>query len=370
MHFVHILSYTWENGGASKVVYDLAKFQIENGDSVTIITMDLSGHRRYKDIEGVRFIPIKEHFLSKVLPLFSTQLWNILRDKNQQFDVIHLHGLWNYTLLAAHLLKLHHKCIVTVHGCAHPYTFNGNTFKRSIFSLGFQKDFLKKVKIIHVLHEGERLEVERYLGSKVKSITVIPNGIDVPDLSVKCNQKNNTVLFLSRLHHKKGLDLLLPAFKKTIEQVPDAILIIAGPDFGMLDFVQKFIEDNSLQNNIRYIGTIHNQDKVDLLLSSKVFVLPSYSEGFSIAVLEALVYEIPVVVSSETGLSNEIQEMKSGIVAELDIDSISAGITMLLVDSEKSQIMASNARKLVIERFETSKVCSIFDNEVKSVFHL
>jgi glycosyltransferase involved in cell wall biosynthesis len=368
MHFVHILSYTWENGGASKVVFDLAKFQVENGDKATIITMDMPGHKRYKDIEGVQFLSIEPHFFTSFLPLFSFELWRILKKNKQGFDVIHLHGLWNFTLLAAHLLGLYQKSIVTVHGCAHPYTFIGNRFKRALFSYSFQRSFLKKIRMIHVLHLGELEEVQEYLGTRAANIRIIPNGIDVPEITPNRPQKQNIVLFLSRLHQKKGLDLLLPAFKKVIQQVSDAQLIIAGPDFGMLDFVQDFISTNKLENSIEYIGTVNGQAKTDLLLSSKVFALPSYSEGFSIAVLEALVYQIPVVVSTETGLSNEIKESDAGIVIELTEDSVSKAIVDLLKNTQKAEEMAKNGRKLVIERFETFKVCTLFDQEVKRLF--
>jgi glycosyltransferase involved in cell wall biosynthesis len=368
MHFVHILSYTWENGGASKVVYDIAKFQVELGEKVTIITMDLEGQKRYKDIEGVNFISIAPQLLTRFLPLFSFELWQILKKNEQGFDVIHLHGLWNFTLLAAYLLRLHNKSIVTVHGCAHPYTFIGNRLKRGVFTYSFQKKFLKKVRMVHVLHEGEKKEVTDYLGQKTSNIRIIPNGIDVPRIDFKTIKKANQVLFLSRLHQKKGLDLLLPAFKQVIAKVPDAQLIIAGPDFGMLGFVQDFIKNNELERSVIYVGAVDGQAKIDLLLNSKVFALPSYSEGFSIAVLEALVYKLPVVVSTETGLSNEIKEYQAGEVIELNIDSISKGIVQILQDQQLADKMATNGIKLVEERFETFKVCSKFDSIVKQLF--
>ncbi len=368
MHFVHILSYTWENGGASKVVYDIAKFQVEHGDKVTIITMDMEGQKRYKDIVGVNFISIAPELLTKFLPLFSTELWNILKKNDHGFDVIHLHGLWNFTLLAAHLLRLHNKSIVTVHGCAHPYTFIGNKLKRGLFTYSFQKNFLKKARMVHVLHKGELKEVSDYLGQKTSNIRIIPNGIDVPEINSKTVKIANQVLFLSRLHQKKGLDLLLPAFKQVLEIIPDAQLIIAGPDFGMLGFVQDFIKNNRLEKSVIYVGTVDGQDKIDLLQNSKVFALPSYSEGFSIAVLEALVYQLPVVVSTETGLSNEIKEYEAGKVIELNVYSISKAIVEVLQNQELADKMAFNGRKLVEEKFETSKVCSQFDSIVKQLF--
>ena len=369
MHFVHILSYTWENGGASKVVYDLAKFQVQNGDESTIITIDLEGHKRYKHIEGVNFLSIPSNFLTKFFPLFSIKLLNLLKKNKLEYDVIHLHGLWNFTLLAAHLLKLHQKSIVTVHGCAHPYTFIGNKLKRELFSFTFQKTFLRKVRMVHVLHKGEELEIEQYLGAKMPNVRIIPNGIDLPSIENSAIKTENKVLFLSRLHHKKGLDLLLPAFVKVRDKVPNAILVIAGPDFGMLEFVENFIKVNKVGEFIKYIGTVAGQEKIDLLESSKVFVLTSYSEGFSIAVLEALVYQIPVVVSTETGLSNEIKEYKAGFVIEMNIESIADGIVEILQNEQLSSEMAVNGRKLIREKFETFQVCTLFHKEVKSLFN-
>jgi glycosyltransferase involved in cell wall biosynthesis len=164
------------------------------------------------------------------------------------------------------------------------------------------------------------------------------------------------------------LDLLLPAFKQVINIISDAQLIIAGPDFGMLGFVQDFIKNNELEKSIIYVGSVDGQVKIELLQNSKVFALPSYSEGFSIAVLEALVYQLPVVVSTETGLSNEIKENEAGEVIELNSNSISNAIVEILQNQHLADKMAFNGRKLVEERFETSKVCSQFDSVVKQLF--
>lgn len=136
----------------------------------------------------------------------------------------------------------------------------------------------------------------------------------------------------------------------------------------MLKFVENFISDNQLEKSIRYLGTVDGQEKNDLLNSSKVFVLSSYSEGFSIAVLEALVYQIPVVVSTETGLSNEIYDYKAGFVIDLNVDSIADGIVEILQNEILENEMAKNGLKLVVEKFETFKVCSLFDQEAKKIF--
>ena len=108
--------------------------------------------------------------------------------------------------------------------------------------------------------------------------------------------------------------------------------------------------------------------KIDLLLNSKVFALPSYSEGFSIAVLEALVYELPIIASTETGLSNDISETKSGIIIELNPKSIAKAIIEILENDNLAKELAKNGKKLVSERFETEVVCRNFHHIVEKVF--
>ena len=368
MKIVHILTYTFENGGSSKVVYDLCKYQIKCGHNPIIINHNINGETLYKEIPGVEIRTIKSNRISKFFPMFSFKLFEIL--KNEKFDVIHLHGLWNFPIYACSLLNLQKKCIVTVHGCLHPFTFNGKRLKKNIFTLLFQRAFLRKVKLIHVLHENEKNEVLDYLKSDYRNILCVPNGIELPENDISFKKSGLDILFLSRLHFKKGLDLLLPAFKNVLSSFPEAKLILAGPDFGMLDFVNQFIETNNLQNSIIVKGPVHGDLKDFLLRNSQVFVLPSYSEGFSIAVLEALAYGLPIVVSAETGFSEEILKSNSGKIIEFNIDSISNSIIEVLSNKSSTLELIENGKRLVQEKFEIGIISKLIMDEINQKFNL
>jgi glycosyltransferase involved in cell wall biosynthesis len=353
MKVTHILNYSWENGGSSKVVHDIALRQQKEGFEVCIISIDKNGHKPYLPIEGVELLLLKPHFLAKFLPLFSLDLFKIL--KNRNFDIIHLHGLWNFTLFAIFKLGLTDKAMLTVHGCLNPYTFKGKTLKRALFTFSFQKKCLQKLKAIHVFHEKEKQYVKKYIGKSSSTIQIIPNGIELKQVSEQKNRRFETkkILFLSRLDPIKGLDLLLPAFKTVLAKIPEAQLQIAGPDFGMLTFVEKFILDNSLQNSLHYLGVLTGTEKEKALSDANAFVLTSYSEGFSIAVLEALNEGIPVLVSEETGLSDDIVSYKAGIMADYNAKSIAEGLIHILENPKDAALMAENARKMLIERFDS-----------------
>jgi len=356
MKIVHVLTYSYDNGGVSKVVFDLAKSQMQDGNNVTIISIDLPGHKTYHKISGVEIIHFQSSFLARFFPLFSVELFRFFSKKDQ--DVYHLHGFWNFTLLASYILGLASKTLVSVHGCANPYTFNGNFLKRTLFSFAFQKAFLKNAKAIHVFHENEKQYVIDYLKKNPKNIFIVPNGIDFKDeVSLKNFRFNSRkVLFMSRLDPIKGLDLLLPAFLEVNKVVPEAKLLLAGPDFGMLDFVKEFITKNNAENAIEYLGVATGETKQKLMDEANIFVLPSYSEGFSIAVLEALKLGIPVVVSQFTGLSADILEYNAGIVVNHNVGEITSGILEILRNPEKAKLYAKNGQALVKERFEEKLV--------------
>lgn len=362
-HFIHILTYSWENGGTSKVVFDLATYQINNGHDVTIYSQLKPGHKPYLEIPNVKIIEIDNPFLAKLIPLFSFDLIKLFSKTNFENYIIQLHGLWNFTLMAAWFFNAHKHSVITTHGSAHPYTFIGKKYKRLIYSLLFQKKLLKNVKLIHVLGESEKKEIIDYLGTDPGNIFICPNGISIPE--VKDNVvKKPQILFLSRLHHKKGLDLLLPAFKEISSKLPHLKLIIAGPDEGMLDFVSTFIKQNDLNDKIEILGSVNGETKINLLLESEIFVLPSYSEGFSIAVLEALAYGLPMVISTETGLSNEIKQNNAGLICKLNIESLSATMYELLQDENLKHQFKKNGLKLLNENFNVNLVCEKLVNRI------
>lgn len=364
MTICHILTYSYENGGTAKFVYDLASYQAAQGDTVKILSTETLGHTPYPVPEGVEMLSFKPETLTKVLPLYSSDLHKYVKQESENIDAFHLHCLWNYGELMTDKLALHDKTIVTIHGSLHSYTFGGLTYyKRLLFTNWFQKSFLKKIKTIHVNHAGEVRDVKDYLGFQPEQLVVIPNGTEINEIKQAPieNRKRNELLYIGRLHHKKGFDILMPAFKKVVEKRPDAKLIIAGPDGGMLDFIEKFIAENNLKNNVEILGTVVGEAKVKLFETSGIFVLPTHSEGFSLAVLETLMYGLPAVVSDQTGLSPLLENYNAAIVPALNPDAFAEGILSVLNDSKLYEQLPQNGKRLLEEKLEKNKVCGEFN---------
>ena len=215
-------------------------------------------------------------------------------------------------------------------------------------------------------------------GGKKEKIIQIENGIDLKD----CELKNPSdilkrldvdnkpyILYLGRIHPKKGIELLLKSFNELQYNNNQIDLVIAGS--GKSDYVQKIqrnVKDLGLSNKVKFAGLVSHDEKLTLLKSAKLFSLTSKSDVYPVAVQEALAMGIPVVVSKES-VYPEIQEYKAGILVNLDFKEISRAFEELLLDEDKLKIFSNNAKKLIKENFlveDQIKKFEIIYNEILS----
>lgn len=351
------------------MVADLASFQTAKGDKVRILSTELPGHSRYPVPPGVELTTFKPETMTRVIPLYSSAMYDYVQANDKDIDVYHLHCLWNYGEMMIDKLHLHHKTVVTIHGSLHPYTFKGLVYyKRLVYSKWFQKNFLQKVKIIHLLHEGEVKDVTDYLGHRPENLEVVPNGIDLQPVPLPEKRNRHELLYIGRLHQKKGLDILMPAFKKIVKERPDARLRIAGPDDGMLDYIREYTTKNGLEEQVEILGTVTGTAKKELFSRAGIFVLPTYSEGFSLAVMETLMYGLPAVVSDQTGLSPLLENYEAAVVTELNAEAYAAGVLQVMNDPVLYESLPLNGRRLLEEKLEKGQVCAEFNRRVYDKF--
>jgi glycosyltransferase involved in cell wall biosynthesis len=157
---------------------------------------------------------------------------------------------------------------------------------------------------------------------------------------------------MARLHPKKGLDLLLPAWSKLACRHKDWELLIAGPDEqGYRAAVEAMVRNLELGSSVTLTGPVTGGTKIQLLLSADLFVLPSYSEGLPVAVLEAMACRVPTVASRESNIP-ELESKGGGWLCDANKDSVQAALENALRCSDterKSRGLA--ARKLVETRY-------------------
>jgi len=218
------------------------------------------------------------------------------------------------------------------------------------------------IKGVHYTSQTEQEEAER-LGVRSTAF-VIPIGIaagpgarapttrTVSPFSGAWASQTPTVLFLSRVDRKKGLDLLVSAFSILARERGGGRLDIAGEgDEGLTAEIKELARRLGVSDRVRWLGAVHGARKAEVFAAADVFVLPSYSENFGIAAAEAMAAGVPVVVSDRVGIARDIADARAGVVTSCEPSAIAGAIAQVLDDPAEASTMAERARQLVAERY-------------------
>ena len=168
---------------------------------------------------------------------------------------------------------------------------------------------------------------------------------------LKISPSSRVVLYLGRMHPSKGPDLLVEAFIKIAREVPDAHLVLAGPDeHGMLATLAARLSENGLTGRCDFPGMVGGEEKIDLLARADVLALPSIAEGLSNAALEALASGTPLLVSEGCNMP-VVGEAGAGLVVERTSEAFAAGLSYFLTDDTRAAVHKENAYRLAVEHY-------------------
>lgn len=359
-------------GGPSVLVRTLASALSRAGVETHVATTDDDGSKRLDVPYGV---PVAQDgvtyrfFRRQTRPyIFCWPLADWLARHISEFDLAHIHTLFSFaTLPAAYWARRHGvPYIVRPLGTLNEWGMkNRRPGLKKLSFAALESRVLKHAALVHYTSEQERIEAAR-LGFAHRPI-VIPNPVSLPPWSreeltgefrLRHPELKNAkiVLFLSRLDKKKGLDLLLPAFEAMRAQHRDARLVIAGS--GEPEFIQSIQRsaDRINRTDVVWTGFLTGREKWAALADSDVFVLPSYSENFGIAVAEALLIGAPVVVSDQVAIHREISQAGAGLVVPCSIPALSEAMNQILSSPGFSSRLARNGTALARERFSSDAV--------------
>lgn len=264
-----------------------------------------------------------------------------------QADLVHVHGLWHpallYTALAA--VRQRRPLIVSPHGMLDGWALRQKALKKRLMSFVVQRKLLSSASCIRALTHREKNDTEGY--GSCKRVEVIPNGVPQPpaaDLALSFGPElakgRRLVTFLGRLHRKKGIEMLLSVWPEISAACPDALLVLAGPD-------EEGLAREPLPPQCVSIGTVTSAQRWSLLSVSTLFVLPSYSEGFSMAILEALASGCPVLISEECNFP-DVASTRCGLVIAAEVRTLrDALLTVLKTDSATLREWGQRGKKLV-----------------------
>jgi glycosyltransferase involved in cell wall biosynthesis len=240
-------------------------------------------------------------------------------------DIVHAHGIWDGASLAgAAWARRHHKpFVLSPHGMLEPWAMRDRRAKKLLPWLAWEKATVRSAAVVETKSRMEAANVRR-LGFR-NPLAVIPIAMDDGARATIPVRRNGvrTCLFLSRIHPKKGIALLLEAWRAVRPEGWQ--LLIAGPDGGAYQRTLERLADSSASCDVRWIGPAYGKEKWRLFQSADLFCLPSLSENFGVVVIEALSQGVPVITTTATPwdeLSNrncgwQVPPTRSGIQAAL-----------------------------------------------------
>ncbi len=377
MHILHIAPYyrpAYAFGGVVRAVEGMARGLVARGHQVTVLTTDaLTQDSRYTGaddemMEGVRVIrrPNASTFLRGKLNLSTPRsMKKTAEAMMDDVDIVHLHEFRTVeNLLVSPVAFEHQKPIVlSPHG-----TLNLST-GRSQLKVGWDKLLSAGValRIDHViaLVQPELDDVKtlwQTFGQRQTptKFSIIPNGIhlhefeDLPspdDFRARYGLDDvPTVLFMGRLQARKGVDVLVEAFK--LANVEKSQLLIVGPDEGMLDRVQSLADGDK---RIIITGYLGGDDRLQALSTGDIFALPAVGEGLSMAVLEAMGAGLAVVLSAGCNMPN-VEPNGAGYVVDIEPSAIADKLGHLLTNPDVCQQMGQSARDFIQQGYTWDKV--------------
>jgi glycosyltransferase involved in cell wall biosynthesis len=283
-----------------------------------------------------------------------------------QYDLVHIHALFSYSTGSAAYQAFSNRIPYVVRPLGVLNRWGMANRRRLVKRLSFnliEKRILRNAAAIHYTSRQEKLEAEE-AGVETPSV-IIPLGIDLSEFGQLPEAElfyarfprasgRKLVLFLSRLDPKKGLDLLIPAFAKAYRHDTQTLLVIAGGgDDGFIAELKKLAEDLKIDEQIVWAGFLSGQEKLAALAAASVFTLPSYSENFGIAAVEALAAGLPCLISDQVGIAPDVVEFDAGQVVPCKVDDLAAALQNMIGNPELRKSLGLNAGRLAARRFST-----------------
>lgn len=366
MKILHVISsMDPRGGGPSEGIRQLRKALPSHSVESEVVCCDPV------DADWIHTSGMKVHALGKGKSSYcysnSLLLW--LKQNVQNYDRVIINGLWQYHGLAA--MRACTECGVPyhvyTHGMLDPW-FKRNYplkhMKKWLYWPWAEYRVLKNARsVIFTCEEERRLARESFWLYRVNE-TVSSYGTAMPPQDVgglsaifanayPSLAGRRFVLFLSRIHEKKGCDLLIQAFAKVADNNPELQLAIAGPDqVGLKAKLQRLAESLGISHRVHWLGMLTGDAKWGAFHASEAFILPSHQENFGIVVAEALGCGKPVLISNKVNIWREIEADKAGIIANDDLAGTEYLLTSWMsMNDDERRAMSEKAISCFTNRF-------------------
>jgi len=336
----------FDRGGIQTHVFNLSKALVKQGVEVHLFIMG-----KNIDIAGIQVHQVRAFpFPRLAAGLYVTFTLNAARHaRRYDLDLIHGHSMYaaGYALIKKRpfVLTLHGTQLGELRSSLETRPRPNHVLTDSV-SMLMEKYSIYKADLIIVTCKHNKEEVIEQYGIDKDRLRVVYQGVDLGRFSPsKCEGKK--VLFVGRLHERKGLDRLLKAFRRVHKEDPMARLLIAGKGEGEKEY-KALAKKLGLGPSVEFLGHVPDADLPGLYSSASLFVMPSYYEGFGLVLLEAMASGLPVL-AFDTGVVPEVIEKgRNGYV--VDERSLADRMLEILADEKKRMAMGKRSRAIVAEK--------------------
>ena len=350
-----------KSGGPALEIANLASRLSEEEDiSITILV-------RSTDEEE---FPVNEAVhIERLSPNKSAPNWikgfNKIRETVRTSDVVYVTGIWGPLDGLAFSFSGAKRFYIRTCGMLEPYILNRNKWKKWPARMIYVDRNLRRAAGLIVNSSPEKSRVEALKLNE--NVLIIPNGVPNPPKTLNSKEtvrrkfkipgKKRVLLYLGRIHPKKGLDKFIRAtiHAEKSGSIDESTFIAVGGDFfsdGFKNEINQLIADGGLEDSIKFFGHVNGQEKEDLFSLADAFLLPSESEGLPNAVLEAMARSLPLLITEGCNIP-EVSEYNAGHLMQYSVDSMEDGLRWFHGECKNMQSMGKNAYRLRNQQFST-----------------
>ena len=356
---------TVRSGGPATTVVNLAGALEAAGATVTVFATDASAPRGYADGKtahedalpagadalDIEWFPLRQPYRY----LYSPAMRRALARRMGEFDLVHIHSLYTYPQYAAWRAAVDRRVpyVVSPRGTLDPYMRRRGRGRKWLVDSVWQRRMLDRAAALHLTSDEERrlLEDLRILSPH----HVLPNGVNLATYAGTPSPQSFRDRFLrgssapivlnhGRIASKKGLDILIAAMAEVRRRIPDAHLVLVGPDDeGIASTLQSQADRLGLGQALTFPGVLTGDALQDALAAADIWALPSHTENFGMAVIEAMAAGRPVVTSPHVNIAGEAAAAGALVVADNTADAFATAIVALWQDAERRRLVSDRA---------------------------
>ena len=359
-------------GGTSKCIVELAQALGSQGIQVDIVSTNANGETRLnvathtwieESTHRTLYFPyvgIGDYKLS-----WSLTKWLLSHIKD--YDLVQTNAIFSLPNLPAYWSCAFSNTpyVIAPHGMLEPWALSYKSWKKKAYYQLFEKAALKRATSLQMLSPTEATQIKPL---KIKTpIVIAPNGVHRQDFDIPVDPEifysafpetrdKTLILFLGRIDPKKGLDLLAKAFGQLLIEFPTVHLVVAGPDnTNFLPTVKEYFSTEDCLEAVTFAGMLTGRLKYAALSTADIYTAPSYSEGFSVSILEGMAMGLPCIITTGCNFP-EAATAKAAYVVECDANELLLAFRRAVKDPKASISLGTSARQFILENYTWDKI--------------